>query len=245
MIKKKTVLVTGASRGIGKACALRFASGDFHVFLNCRNSIEELHQVQALIDAMPTGSCEIVSGDVGNPDEVRKMFSVISQSRGGLDVLVNNAGIAHMGLLTDMTDEEWNRMIATNLSSVFYCCRSAVPHMVTQKSGRIINISSMWGTVGASCEAAYSAAKSGIHGLTRALAKELAPSHIPVNAIACGVIDTSMNDLLDTEEKAALAEEIPAGRFGTPDEVADLVWDTAHAPEYLTGQIIGIDGGYI
>ena len=117
--------------------------------------------------------------------------------------------------------------------------------MVTRKQGRIISISSMWGTVGASCEAAYSAAKSGIHGLTRALAKELAPSGIQVNAIACGVIDTAMNGWLSPEENQELKEEIPAGRFGTPEEVADLVWQIAHAPHYMTGQIIGIDGGYI
>ena len=117
--------------------------------------------------------------------------------------------------------------------------------MISVKHGRIINISSMWGTVGASCEAAYSAAKSGVNGLTRALAKELAPSNIQVNAIACGAIDTSMNDLLSEEEKLAFAEEIPAGRFGSPEEVAQLAWDIAHAPEYMTGQIIGLDGGYI
>lgn len=244
-MNKKTVLVTGASRGIGKACALRFAAGGYHVFLNCKKSWKDLHQVKMQIDEMQLGSCEIVTGDVGNPDDVQGIFDAISFSCEGLDVLVNNAGIAHMGLLTDMTNEEWRRMIDTNLSSVFYCCRSAIPHMVSMKQGRIINISSMWGTVGASCEAAYSAAKSGIHGLTRALAKELAPSNIQVNALACGVIDTAMNNLLDDDEKSALADEIPAGRFGTPDEVAQMVWDLAHAPEYMTGQIIGIDGGFI
>ena len=216
----KYVLVTGASRGIGRACALRFAEEGWHVFLNCRSSLEEL-------------------------EEVRQIFKKIYQLCPCLDVLVNNAGISHTGLLTDMTDLEWQRMMDTNLSSVFYCCRSAVPPMVTRKKGRIINISSMWGTVGASCEAAYSAAKSGIHGLTRALAKELAPSNIQVNAIACGVIDTSMNSWLSPVEREALEEEIPAGRFGTPREAADLVWQTAHAPAYMTGQIIGIDGGYI
>lgn len=241
----KTVLVTGASRGIGKACALRFAAGGYHVFLNCRQSWKELHQVKAQIDEMQFGSCEIVTGDVGNPDDVQGIFDAISLTCDGLDVLINNAGIAHMGLLTDMTNEEWNRILQTNLSSVFYCCRAAIPHMVSVKQGRIVNISSMWGTVGASCEAAYSAAKSGIHGLTRALAKELAPSNIQVNAVACGVINTAMNNLLNEEEKTALAEEIPVGRFGTPDEVAQLVWDIANAPGYMTGQIIGIDGGYI
>lgn len=244
-MQKKYILVTGASRGIGKACAIRFAREGWHVFLNCRSSIEELHETASLIQNTTSGSCEILPGDVGNPEEVRRIFQQISTSCSGLDVLVNNAGIAWMGLLTDMTDTDWDRMLSTNLSSAFYCSRAALPSMIHNKQGRIINISSMWGTVGASCEVAYSAAKSGLNGLTRALSKELAPSNIQVNAIACGVIDTAMNDLLDPEEKAALADEIPAGRFGSSEEVAQLVWQLACAPSYLTGQIIGMDGGYI
>lgn len=242
---KPSVLITGASRGIGKACALRFALGGYHVFLNCNKSQKDLELVKEEIDAIPGASCDLVIGNVGNPNDVRRIFQEIEWKCKGIDVLVNNAGIAYMGLLSDMTDEEWMSIIQTNLSSAFYTSRSAIPYMVSQKRGRIINISSMWGTVGASCEAAYSASKSGIHGLTRALAKELAPSNIQVNALACGVINTAMNDLLDEEEKAALADEIPMCRFGTPEEVADLVWQTAHAPEYMTGQVIGIDGGYI
>ena len=135
--------------------------------------------------------------------------------------------------------------MGTNLSSVFFCCRAAVPWMVSRKSGRIINISSIWGTSGASCEAAYSASKSGVHGLTKALAKELAPSNIQVNAIACGVIDTEMNARLTPEERSALADEVPAGRFGTPEEAARLTLMLAEAPSYLTGQIIGLDGGFL
>lgn len=241
----KSVLITGASRGIGRACALRFAREGWHVFLNCRSSLKELEQVRQEITRLPGGSCTCVPGDVGDPDAVRQIFRGIYQLVPCLDVLVNNAGLAHIGLLTDMTDEEWQRLISTNLSAVFYCCRSAVPPMVTKKQGKIINISSMWGTSGASCEAAYSAAKSGVHGLTKALAKELAPSNIQVNAIACGVIDTVMNAQLTPEDREALCEEIPAGRFGSPEEVAELVWQTACAPSYMTGQIIGIDGGYI
>lgn len=244
-MRQKTVLITGASRGIGKACAHRFASEGYHIFLNAHRSFAELTQVKEELERSYNTCCTLVPGDIGNPDDVRQIFQKISEIAKGLDVLVNNAGIAYMGLLTDMTDEEWNRMIQTNLSSVFYCCRSALPYMISQKAGRIINISSMWGTVGASCEVAYSAAKSGIHGFTRALAKELAPSNIQINALACGVIDTEMNNLLSEEDKAALADEIPAGRFATPEEVAELVWQTANAPAYMTGQIIGIDGGYI
>ena len=162
-----------------------------------------------------------------------------------LDVLINNAGISHTGLLIDMTDAQWESLLAANLSSAFYCSREALRHMVPEKSGRIINISSMWGTCGASCEAAYSAVKSGMNGLTRALAKEYAPSHIAVNAIACGVIDTVMNEHLSPDEQASLAYEIPAGRFGTPEEVAELAWKITGSPVYMTGQVIGIDGGYI
>lgn len=242
---KKNVLITGASRGIGRSTALLFADKGFHVFLNCHKSIEELQKVQQEIEQNHPNCSTIVTGNVGNPEDVRSIFREIYSHCDSLDVLVNNAGVAHIGLLMDLTDEEWRRIIDTNLSSVFYCCREAVPKMVSKKSGQIINISSMWGTVGASCEAAYSASKSGIHGLTRALAKELAPSGIPVNAIACGVIDTVMNAQLDKTERQELAEEIPAGRFCSPEEIAEVIWQTANTPVYMTGQIIGVDGGYI
>ena len=172
------------------------------------------------------------------------MFQTIHEKCNGIDILINNAGIAHIGLLCDMTDDEWNRILQTNLSSVFYCSRAAIPHMVSQKSGKILNISSIWGSVGASCEAAYSATKSGVNGLTKALAKELAPSNIQVNAIACGAIDTVMNGQLDEEERRELEAEIPAGRFGTCEEVAELVYDLTAKHNYLTGQIIGLDGGW-
>lgn len=241
---QKSAFITGASRGIGRSIALLFASHGWHVYINCNTSVAQIQQVKEEIDSLPCGSCNILIGDVGNPDEVKDMFQTISK-KGAIDLLVNNAGIAHIGLLSEMTDQEWNRVIQTNLSSVFYCCRAAVTHMVSRKHGKIINISSMWGTAGASCEAAYSAAKSGVHGLTKALAKELAPSNIQVNAIACGVIDTQMNSQLTEQEKLDLAYEIPAGRFAVPDEVAALVWDLANGHAYLTGQIIGFDGGYL
>lgn len=244
-MNKKTVLVTGSSRGIGRAIALAFAKQGYHVFLNCNHSIIEVEQVRAEIEALPEGSCDVVIGDVGNPDDVNDMFKKIYKKCDSLDVLINNAGIAYIGLMNDMTSKEWNRIIQTNLSSVFYCSRAAVPKMVSKKAGKIINISSMWGTIGASCEVAYSAAKAGVHGLTKALAKELAPSNIQVNAIACGVIDTVMNQQLREEERLALEIEIPMGRFGTPEEVAELVLQVAQSPTYMTGQIIGIDGGFI
>lgn len=243
-MQKKHVLITGSSRGIGRACALSFARAGYHVFLNCRNSADRLSEVKEQITACG-GTCTLLPGDVGDPGQVRAMFARIAEVCSGLDVLVNNAGISHFGLLTDLSDSEWDEIIRINLSSAFYCCREAVPFMVSRKQGRIINISSMWGTAGASCEAAYSASKAGLHGLTRALAKELAPSNIQVNAVACGAIDTDMNARLTEEERLALEEEIPAGRFGTPEEAAGLVLMLAGSPSYLTGQIIGIDGGMI
>lgn len=244
-MKQKYILVTGASRGIGRSIALRFAEEGYHVFLNCSRSLRELRQVQEEILAMEGGGCTPVPGDVGDPGQVRRIFQQIRSVCPCLDVLVNNAGVSHIGLLIDMTDEEWSRLLASNLSSAFYCSREALRDMVSAKAGSILNISSMWGTAGASCEAAYSAAKAGMHGLTRALAKEYAPSRIAVNAIACGVIDTEMNRCLSPEDRSCLAEDIPAGRFGTPREVADLAWNLVNSPGYMTGQIIGIDGGFL
>ena len=243
-MNKKSVLITGSSRGIGRACAKAYAKAGYHVFLNCVHQVERLEELaqEILSDGE---SCTTVPGDVSNPDEVRKIFQVIEKECGGVDILINNAGIAWFGLLTDMTDNDWDTILATNLSSVFYCSRAAIPYMVSKKCGKILNISSMWGTVGASCEVAYSATKSGIHGLTRALAKELAPSNIQVNAIACGVIDTEMNGRLNEEERQDLMDEIPSGRFAAPEEVAKLALKLTDTPAYMTGQIIGIDGGFI
>lgn len=241
---QKYVLITGASRGIGRACALLFADAGYHVFLNCDKSIQELTLVEKQIQSKHQ-TCTVLTGNAGSPKDVALMFQQIHACCPGLDVLVNNAGISYIGLLTDMTDIEWETLLSANLSSAFYCCRAAVPSMVSRKSGKIVNISSMWGTVGASCEAAYSATKSGMNGLTRALAKELAPSNIQVNAIACGVIDTDMNASLSTEEREVLMDEIPAGRFGTPEEVAALTLDLAQSHAYMTGQVIGLDGGFI
>lgn len=241
---KKNILVTGASRGIGKSTALLFAKKGFHVFLNCHKSLEDMELVRQEISRLG-GSCTMVPCNAGNSFEVTEMFQTIHRRCGCLDLLVNNAGVSHIGLLSDMSDQEWDNVIHTNLSSAFYCSRAAIPPMVSRKSGKIINISSMWGTSGASCEAAYSASKSGLHGLTKALAKELAPSNIQVNAIACGVIDTSMNSQLSQHERECLEEDIPAGRFGTPQEAAQMVWQVYESPAYMTGQIIGLDGGYL
>ena len=172
--------------------------------------------------------------------DVRELFEGISD----LDVLVNNAGISHIGLLQDMTDDEWDEVIGTNLSSAFYTCRCAIPLMLRKHTGRILNISSVWGNVGASLETAYSASKGGLNAFTRALSKELAPSGICVNAIACGVIDTDMNACFSEEDMDALKKEIPADRIGSPEEVAALAVQLLRTPSYMTGQIITLDGGW-
>ena len=178
-------------------------------------------------------------------DFVEKMTEETLNTFHKIDVLINNAGISYIGLLTDMSVEDWNHIVSTNLTSVFHTCRCIVPSMVSAKSGRIINISSVWGNVGASCEVAYSACKGGINAFTKALGKELAPSHITVNAIACGVIDTDMNRCFTEEERLSLVEEIPAGRMGAPEEAAQLALSIASGPEYLNSQIIVLDGGWI
>lgn len=240
----KVALVTGASRGIGRAIALAFAQNGYDMVINCIKNAEALAALQKDIELCGV-QCLSCLGDVGDPAFVEDMFRQIASRFGTLDVLINNAGISYIGLLTDMTPADWKLVIDTNLSSVFYCCAGAIPMMLKKKCGRIINISSMWGTCGASCEVAYSASKGGMDAFTKALAKELAPSKITVNAIACGVIDTDMNRSFSQEELEAIAEEIPVGRFGTPEEVADFALQIANGNAYLTGQIIRLDGGYL
>ena len=184
-------------------------------------------------------------GDMGNATDAEEFLAKAVQTFGTPEILVNNAGISHIGLLQDMTPMQWDDIIRTNLSSVFYTSRVIIPYFLQEKHGRIINVSSVWGSVGASTEVAYSTTKGGINAFTKALAKELAPSGIPVNAVACGMIDTSMNSFLDPEELAAVIDEIPAGRAGTPQEAAALIRQVAEAPDYMTGQIITLDGGWI
>ena len=188
--------------------------------------------------------CLPLVGDVSDEEFVEQAFGEIQKKFGMADILINNAGISHVGLLTDMSLEEWNRVLQVNLTSMFCCCKHAIPPMVHEKSGRILNISSVWGNVGASCEVAYSASKGGVNGFTRALAKELGPSGITVNAIACGVIDTRMNRCFSEDERRQISEEIPVGRFGLPQEAASLALSLVNAPDYLTGQVITLDGGW-
>ncbi|WP_026504024.1 elongation factor P 5-aminopentanone reductase [Butyrivibrio sp. NC3005] len=236
------VLITGASRGIGKAIAARFAKEGANLYLTCLNSYESLCNFSIELSEKYNIMCTPYKCDVGNYEEVATLFSTI----GHVDIVINNAGIAWLGLFTDMSIDDWNKIIQTNLTSVYNTSHFAVPLMLRQGSGKIINISSVWGNVGASTEVAYSASKGGVNAFTKALAKELAISNISVNAIACGVIDTDMNRKhLSNEELECLKEEIPADRIATPDEVADMVFTIANAPGYLTGQIISFDGGWI
>ena len=238
--RKKYALITGASRGIGRAAAEAFAKAGYDLVLTSHSSPEALKSLAADLRSSYGISCQPVQADMGSELDVQRVFAFLRN----LDVLVNNAGIAHLGLLTDMTTEQWHRIMAVNLDSCFYTCRAAVPLMLKGHKGKIINVSSIWGTHGASMEVAYSASKGGMNAFTKALAKELAPSNIQVNAIACGIIDTAMNSTLSAAELEALKEEIHADRLGRPSEVAQLILQTAQAPAYMTGQIITIDGGW-
>ena len=212
--------------------------------ISCVRREEQLLQTKKEIESFQV-SCLSYLGDMGVAENCAELFKKIRKQFGGLDVLVNNAGISYIGLLQDMKPEDWELILRTNLTSVFNCCKLAIPMMLEKKQGKIINISSVWGVCGASCEAAYSATKGGVNALTKALAKELAPSNIQVNAIACGAIDTEMNHFLDDEELIGLIEEIPAGRLGRAEEVADLAYHLGYKENYLTGQVIGLDGGWV
>lgn len=234
-------LVTGASRGIGKAIAIRLAKEGYDLVLTCSKNIGLLQNLTSDLSSQYNIKCEAYMCDCADYSKVDELFSLNKD----FDVVVNNAGISYIGLLQDMSIDEWNRVVNTNLNSVFYTSRKALDYMISKKKGRIINISSVWGNVGASMEVAYSTTKGGINAFTKALAKELAPCNITVNAVACGVIDTDMNSCFDEEERADLADSIPVGRFGTTDEVADVVWMLISSPDYLTGQIVTVDGGYI
>lgn len=239
-MSEKYALITGASRGIGEAIARRFAREGYHLYLTCSNSYNDLLTLSKELSEEYNVQCRAFQTDMGNFAQVEELFSHISS----LDVLVNNAGIAHMGLLMDMSREEWQHIMDVNLNSCFYTAKFSIPLFLKKHSGSIINISSVWGNVGASAEVAYSASKAGINGFTKALAKELAPSHIPVNAIACGVIDTSMNHCLSAEDMEELIADIPADRLGQPSEIAHIALQLANTSDYLTGQIITVDGGW-
>ena len=238
---KRTILITGASRGIGYAIAKAAAPHFDRIIITCKNSKDKLFSIKEELEQNYSAECIAHVGDMGDFVFVTSIFEGIDR----IDAVVNNAGISYIGLLSDMTPEDWHQVINTNLNSVFYTSKLAIPLMLKRKEGRIINISSIWGNAGASMEVAYSTSKGGINSFTKALAKELAPSNIQVNALACGVIDTDMNRCFSEEERAMIINEIPADRMGTVEETANAVTMLLTAPEYLTGQIITMDGGYL
>ena len=237
----KYALVTGASRGIGKAIATELAKAGYDLFITCHTNMDKLSELANYLEKEYKIKCNCYAFPIYDEDSVKKMFKDIPY----LDVLVNNAGISYIGLLTDMTYNEWKEVIDTNLNACFLTCKESVPQMINRHKGKIINISSVWGKVGASMEVAYSASKGGVNTFTRALAKELGPSNVQVNAIACGVIDTDMNKCFSEDEMEALVQEIPADRVGKPQEVAELVRMLVTGNEYLTGQTISLDGGWL
>lgn len=242
---KKCALITGASGGIGSEITLRLANDGFNIaacYLSDSKGIEELEKKLLL-----TGTqFKTYKADVSDYDEIKAVFADATEVFGGVSVLVNNAGIAQQKLFTDITQEDFDKITAVNFKGVFNCCQCAVPSMINKKEGKIINISSMWGVYGASCETVYSATKAAVIGLTKALARELAPSNIQVNCVAPGAIDTKMNNNLTADDKTAFADEIPMGRFGTAKEIAGVVsFLASNDSDYVTAQVITADGGLI
>ena len=233
------ILISGGARGIGAACVRKFAADGHNVAFICRSAHEAAQRLSDECGAVA------ICADISKSDKAREAVAKAIEALGGIDVLVNNAGIAQIKMFCDITDEDLANMLNTNLSSAFYVTRAALPSMVSQKWGRIINIGSMWGKVGASCEVHYSASKAGLRGMTMALAKELGPSNITVNAVEPGVIATDMNASLDQETLRELCDETPLCRIGKPEDVANLVGFLAsEEASFITGQIIGVDGGF-
>lgn len=241
-IVNKIVVVTGGSRGIGAQIVKTLANENYKVILNYNNSKEQAEKIQQ--ELLELGKeIEIIKADVSKKEEAEKLIQFAINKFNKIDILINNAGISQEGLFTDVTEEEWQKIINTNLNSVFYCNQQALKYMIQEQQGCIINISSIWGETGASCEVAYSTTKAAINGMTKALAKEVGPSNIRVNAIAPGIIDTDMNKNLTIEERKQIKEQIPLNKIGKAIDIAKCVkWLVED--EYTTGQIISINGGW-
>lgn len=241
-----TAVVTGGAKGIGAAISVALAKAGYNVIMGYKTSRERAEELAKVIISGYGVSCEAVYCDVTDVESARNIVDIAAKKYGSVDILVNNAGVAQQKLFTDITDDDWNRMIGVNLTGVFNTCRVASKYMVSQKSGSIVNISSMWGQVGASCEVHYSAAKAGVIGLTKALAKELAPSGVRVNCVCPGVVMTDMMKDFSEETLRELSEETPLGKLGTPKEIADAVaFLCSDRASFITGQILGVNGGFV
>ena len=241
---KKTVLITGASRGIGRAAALRFAQGGYDLILACREQKAKLAEVRAEAEARGA-RCLTFAGDLSRQGTVDRLWDKLEAEGFSVDVLLSNAGTTVTNVLQNLTPEDWQRVMDTNLTPLFLLSRRAIPEMLKKGHGKILATSSVYGSVGGACEVAYSASKGAINGFVRALSKELAPSNIQVNAVAPGAIDTELIADIGEEGYARLDEEIPAGRLGRPEEVAEAFFFLAEAPAYVTGQILTVDGGWM
>lgn len=240
----KTAVITGASRGIGKATAIEFARNGYNVLANYNNSEKEAMELEKMLTEEGY-SIKVFKADVSKSSEADAMIEYCLKEFGGLDVLVNNAGISQDKLFTDITDEDWERMMSVNVTSVFNCSRKALQHMIWEKSGSIINITSMWGETGGSCEVHYSASKAAIIGMTKALAKEVGPSNIRVNAVSPGVIMTDMCAYYGEETLNELKEETPLMKLGKPEDIAETVYFLAEKGNFITGQVVGVNGGMV
>lgn len=239
----KNVLITGGSRGIGAVMVKELAQKGYHIIANYNKSEEKMKQIQ--MDLRQRGyNIDIYQADVSNQIEVKNMIESILDTVRTIDVVINNAGIDEYKMFQDITKEDWDKMISTNLSSAFYVSQEVGKHMISKKAGCIINISSIWGITGASCEVHYSVSKAGLDGMTKALAKELAPSQIRVNSIAPGIIDTEMNQNLSQEELKKIEEEIPLGKIGKAESIARCA-EWLIEDDYTTGQIISVNGGWV
>lgn len=241
----ETVFITGASRGIGAESAKAFAKKGYKVGINYLKNDEAAQKVADEIASFG-GTCLLVKGNVASLEDMQKNIEEVTQKLGKISVLINNAGIAYNGVFQDTSPEKWDEIFKVNVNGAYNTTYLVLPSMISEKRGRIINISSIWGMTGASCEVAYSASKAAIIGFTKALAKEVAPSNITVNCVAPGVIDTDMNASLDEDVLTQLREEIPSGRLGKAEEVASLLLHLASKDSaYLTGQVISVNGGFV
>lgn len=239
----KTVLITGASRGIGRAAALRFAAAGWNVAIHWHENGEAARELAGRLCCKVDAAC--FQADMADPGQVDAMAQAAEKRFGKVDALVNNAGIAQQKLFTSLTDGEWRRMFAVNTDGVFFACRAILPNMISRHAGTIVNVSSVWGIAGASCEVHYSASKAAVIGMTKALAKEVGPAGIRVNCVAPGVISTDMNAAHGEAALRELADETPLGRLGTPEEVAEVIYFLcSDSASFVTGQVIAADGGF-